>query len=392
MHQLTRALASRLEALCIHPSRHVGSPGVAAAADYIAAQFRAIGYTQVAQEPFDTTGWRFGGMQFLDLDAGASPVPGALPCFFSRSARVEGVPLWLDVDAIAHLTREQVAGRLCVVEFFSDASDIRGRNGVAEDLDRLGAAAAVFISDATYHTTCAASTKIQRSPLLKTLGTAVVAEEGAYYLARNRHHRFHLAIDADTFPHTSHNVVATRLGTGPCRAVFGAHHDAAPIGPAACDNASGVAALLELARLLKDECPEWTFDFASFDAEEYCAHGGYATGSEAFVNAHPDRKWRFFLNFDSIGMYFGQDVVHVGRPELLPAFDTPYGILPIKRGGDDKNFDRIGIPTLWFNTHSKFNDFHTPLDTIGTLDLDRIAAFVEDALSVTRQLTRGIQP
>ena len=86
MNSLTSAIAAHLNALCVVPSRHVGSPGVSAAADYIEAQFRALGYTEVAQEPFASTGWRFGGMQFLDLDAGASPVPGALPCFFSRSA------------------------------------------------------------------------------------------------------------------------------------------------------------------------------------------------------------------------------------------------------------------------------------------------------------------
>ena len=386
MDKLCANIENHLHQLCLMPSRHVGSPGVAAAADYIEKTFRSYGYTQVAQEPFPTTGWRFGSMLFVDLDEGCHAVPGALPCFFSRSADVTGVPVWLTEAGLKELKNEEVKGRLCIVEFFSDSADIRGRNGIAEDLDRAGAAAAVFISDSAYHTTCAPSTKIQRSPLLKQLGTAVVAEEGAYYLARNRKHRFKLLIDADTFPCTSHNVAAIRPGTGAKRAVFGSHHDAAPIGHGASDNASGVTCVLELARLLKNELPEWTFEFVSFDAEEYCIHDALPGGSEAYVDGHRDRKWEFFMNFDSVGTYFADEVLHVGKPELLPEFDCIYRKAPFKNAGDDRNFDRIGVPSMWFSSHSKFMDFHTPLDAIWTLSVEKIARCVAEAFRVTQNI------
>ena len=312
MQQLLSNITCHLHSICLRPSRHVGSQGNEAAQAYIESVFRTFGYGDVSREPFQTTGWRFDSMTFVDLDNACAAVPGALPCFFSRSANVTGVPCWLKEEDLKSMTSEQVKGRLCMVEFFSDGGDIRGRNGIAEELDRLGAAAAVFISDSDYHTTCAASTKIQRSPLLKTLGTAVVSEVGAYYLANNRNHHFALSIDADTFPCTSHNIVAVRAGRGDGRvqprAVFGAHFDGAPMGQAACDNASGVACLLEMARLLKDEAPDWTFEFAAFDAEEYCKNSNLPTGSEAYTVAHPDRQWSFFMNFDSVGMHFAASV------------------------------------------------------------------------------------
>ena len=390
MQDLVPNLTSYLRHLCTLPSRHVGSPGETAAVDYIEGQFKNIGFEQVIREPFDTTGWKFSGMQFLDMDNGGKPVPGALPCFFSRSAKLMDQPLWLNEDNLKNLKPELVRNRICIVEYFSDAADIRGRNGIAEDLDSMGAAAAIFISDSEYHTTCAPSTKIQRSPKLKSLGTAVVAEEGAYYLANNRHHTFYLFIDADTFPHTSYNVVAVRPGTGKHRAVFGGHYDAAPLQQAADDNASGTAALIELARILKDELPEWTLEFVAFGAEEYCKDDRFATGSGEYVLAHPDRKWDFFLNFDSIGTYFSKDVLHIGRKEMLPDFTCKYPILPIKYGGDDRAFDYKDIPTLWFNSHPKFLDFHTPLDTLDTLEIPRIASIVEETLQVTRQLCTRI--
>ena len=100
MEQILKNIEKHLHAICLHPSRHVGSPGVAAAADYIEETLRGYGFTDVKQEKFDTTGWRFGHMIFVDLDNGCIPVPGALPCFFSQSTNVEGVPLWLTEEEI----------------------------------------------------------------------------------------------------------------------------------------------------------------------------------------------------------------------------------------------------------------------------------------------------
>ena len=388
MDKLVKNIEKHLQEICLVPSRHVGSPGVKAAADYIEKTFRSLGYTDVKQEAFPTTNWDYRGMVFADLDNGCCEVPTALPCFFSQSCNVSGVPVWLTDKDLANLNDIDLKDKLCVVEFFSEGADIRGRNGIAEALDKLGAAAAVFISDSTYHTTCAASTKIQRSPDLQTLGTAVVSEEGAYYLARNRHHRYKLFIDANTFPGNSYNAAAIRPGTGSKRIIFGAHHDGAPIGQAACDNASGVACILELARLLKDELKEYTLEFVSFDAEEYCITPGYPAGSEAYVRDHADRQWEFFMNFDSVGIAWAEEVLHVGRKELLNDFDTVYPILPIKMAGDDKNFDKLGIPTLWFNSHAKFKDFHTPLDTIATLDINKIASCITNAVNITKQLCK----
>lgn len=389
MELLQKNIEKHLHNICLYPSRHVGSPGMEAAADYVEKVFRQYGYSHTVREPFASTGWRFTSMVFCDLDNGCAEVPGAVPCFFSRSADVTQVPLWIAKEELEDLKKINVQGRLCIVEFFSGPEDIKGRNEIAEELDDLGAAGAVFISDPTYHTTRGASTKIQRSPKLRSLGTVAVAEEGAYYLARNRHHRFRLFIDADTFPHTSHNIVAIREGTGTKRAVFGAHLDAAPLTRGANDDASGIACLLETARLLKDRFPEWTFEFAAFDAEEYCIEGILPGGSGAYVHDHRDRKWVFYMNFDSIGVYFGTEYVHVGRKELLPGFESIYPHRPFKNGGDDRSFDSVGVPTLWFCTDARFHDFHTPFDTLETLDTAKIAQCVNEGVRITEILTRS---
>lgn len=64
------------------------------------------------------------------------------------------------------------------------------------------------------------------------------------------------------------NVEATRPGKSKEVVVFGAHYDSCFDTPGADDNASGVAALLELARLMSRESPEKTLHFAFFANEE----------------------------------------------------------------------------------------------------------------------------
>lgn len=384
MKDLYGNLEKHLHELCLMPSRHVGSPGAAAAADYIEKTFRSYGFTEVNRLPFPATGWRFGSMIFTDLDNSSAEVPGALPCFFSQSCDVTGVPLWLTEKELADLTPEKVKGRLCIIELIRGALDVRGRNGIAEDLDAMGAAAAVFIG--TSHDT---NSKLERSPALKKIGCATVGEAGSLYLSRNRNHRYTLKTDAGTFPHTACNVAAIRRGTGGKRAVFGSHFDAAPLSQGACDNASGVAVLLEAARLLKDEMPEWTFEFAGFDAEEYClGTSQWPLGSENYVNGHPEKDWAFFMDFDCIGAHLSEELLYVGRGEKLPDFESIYPLKPIRNGGDERNFDRVGIPTLWFASCPRFQKFHTPADTIETLDISRICRCVSDAVKVTHQLCR----
>ena len=66
------------------------------------------------------------------------------------------------------------------------------------------------------------------------------------------------------------NVVARSPGTPPGAAyvVVGAHLDTVPQSPGAEDNASGVAVLLELARLARAAPTRWPVTFVAFGAEE----------------------------------------------------------------------------------------------------------------------------
>jgi aminopeptidase YwaD len=73
------------------------------------------------------------------------------------------------------------------------------------------------------------------------------------------------------YDHRAHdNVVGVREGSDPSRPwiIVGAHFDSTPHTPGADDNASGVAALLEIARVLREFTPAATVHFVGFNLEE----------------------------------------------------------------------------------------------------------------------------
>ena len=74
------------------------------------------------------------------------------------------------------------------------------------------------------------------------------------------------------------NIVAQRLGTSPKAGtiIVAAHYDTVPGSPGADDNASGVATLLELARIFSNFSTPQTLKLVFFDAEEIGLRGSLA--------------------------------------------------------------------------------------------------------------------
>ncbi|MHC4235247.1 MAG: M28 family metallopeptidase, partial [Planctomycetota bacterium] len=94
-----------------------------------------------------------------------------------------------------------------------------------------------------------------------------------------------LSVALEPFTYSSstyYNVVATKLGTvfPNQEYVVGAHYDSVD-NPGADDDASGVALILEVARVVSQYDSEYTIRFVAFDREE---QGLY--GSNAYVDDH----------------------------------------------------------------------------------------------------------
>ena len=112
-----------------------------------------------------------------------------------------------------------------------------------------------------------------------------------------------------------YNVVATQLGTvyPDSYYVIGAHYDSVG-NPGADDDASGVAGLLEIARVLSLYATEYTIKYIAFDQEEMGL-----VGSFAYVQDHLADDIRGMIQLDMIAHNNGQYGCEIyGRPQSDP--------------------------------------------------------------------------
>ena len=114
-----------------------------------------------------------------------------------------------------------------------------------------------------------------------------------------------------------HNVVGTLDGSDPARpwVVVGAHFDSTPATPGADDNASGVAALLEIARLLAGARPAATVQLVGFNLEEiyHLWPPVFRIGSRAYVRLLKERGVRLS------GAFVLEMVGFTGARQVAPA-------------------------------------------------------------------------
>lgn len=222
------------------------------------------------------------------------------------------------------------------------------------------------------------------------------------------------------------NVVAHQLSpsSGPTTPaiIIGAHYDAQGAGwdgtiyPGADDNASGVAALMELARVLSQMETQIDIIFVAFGAEE---NGMW--GSEFFV-AHPTVSFdrvRLMINLDQVGRQLleGQWIrMLLGEPE-----DALGYVISDQQGGKIGAFledvqqvtgiPLFGIPetvfqamsyaadSVPFSSHtstvflssSMHDDYHQPTDTPDRIDYDQIVQAANAALSLVQVISDTCQ-
>jgi len=366
--------------------RHIGSSGQRAAADYIEKQFAEYGY-DVVREHFDAPGWEYGEYR-LSIRSTATELP-CFPCYYSNACDVHGKIRLLKAAEIGALSESDVNGRILLYLPPAEGCDVYSRNQVAELLDRLGAAAMIAISN--YRDTV--NTKIVRTPKLKHLAVMCVSVRTAVEIVQHRERVFRLEISAKNFPAQAANLVARVQGTNDRKVIVGGHYDTAPGQQGALDNASGISALLEISRLLRRNTGGYSVDFVAFDAEEY-GGPGFGLGSYRYVQQHTDelKHMAWMCNFDGLGFYLGEPCVAVGRSveiqNRLSELADRFGLRvdDFQGSSDEKIFDHHGIPTMWFYTERGYSAYHSPEDTIDSINFEAAARITEAGFVTCQEL------
>lgn len=193
------------------------------------------------------------------------------------------------------------------------------------------------------------------------------------------------------------NVLARLEGRERGKAVLlMAHYDSVPSGPGVSDDLTGVAALLEIARVLKAGPPPRNPVLFLFDDGEEAG----LLGAEAFASQHRAAgQVGVVVNLEARGtggpsLMFetgGADAVPVGvfaahadKPFASSVFPTIYEILP--NDTDLSVFKRRGYPGLNFAFIRNPTQYHTPADTLENASPASLQHHGDNALAAVRGL------
>ena len=216
------------------------------------------------------------------------------------------------------------------------------------------------------------------------------------------------------------NVIVQLGPTHKPRIVIGAHYDVCGEQPGADDNASGVAGLIELARILKENESLLThhFELVAYTLEEPPYFGTDLMGSAVHAKALHDAgaEVALMVSLEMIGYFtdepdsqkfpsglleglyptVGNFIALVGnlkskhtlerlkRPMLaaskvpLYSISSP-GIVEGVDFSDHRNYWRYGYPAMMLTDTAYFRNpnYHARTDTIDTLDFEKMALVIE---------------
>ena len=193
---------------------------------------------------------------------------------------------------------------------------------------------------------------------------------------------FGLQVELDEFEYWGQpgwNVVATQVGTvyADVQYILGAHYDSVD-NPGADDDASGVAGLLEIARVLSQYETEYTIKYIAFDMEELGL-----IGSQIYVDDHLDDDIRGMIQSDMIAWDYGLYSAEIlGRSASLPlknalaAAINEYGaglnvvVSGQSDGSDHAPFEWAGFQACQLAERYRRSNphYHTQLDSVDTPD------------------------
>ncbi len=222
-----------------------------------------------------------------------------------------------------------------------------------------------------------------------------------------------LAVDFDPFVfsgnRSSRNVVATLPGTVfPDRQVIVCgHYDSTSdrpmsLAPGADDNASGTAAVLEIARILASTPLDFTVKFICFSAEEWGLYGSKHYAEQAAASqqdivgvinmdmiAYPDRHpWRFDIICNENSRELGDHYrANASQYAGLTVNVLTFGSWPYS---DHSPFWDRGYEALCVieNEDPENPNYHTTSDTLSTLNLDYAVLAVKASLATVVETAR----
>jgi aminopeptidase YwaD len=219
-------------------TRPAGSEGQAEAAAYVRDQLIALGY-QTELQPFPISSYEDRGSTVVVRGASDRGV-AASTLTYSTAGTVEAEIVDVGLGRDGDFTPSAVRGKIALIR--------RGETRFSQKVEAVAAAGAIGSiiynnQPGNFSGSLTAQSRIPAVGVSDADGEALLAESqgGPTVVA--------VTVDASLEQRTAANVVGTKPG-GPETIVVGGHLDSVAAGPGANDNGSGIAVLLEVARVM----------------------------------------------------------------------------------------------------------------------------------------------
>lgn len=346
--------------------RGAGSAGDQRAIEYVARVLTELGY-RVERQPFPFH-------YFEEIQAPQLTVAGAggeritaVSMLYSTSTPEAGIEAELVPVGLGRpgdFEGRAVQGRIALVERGEIFFSAKVANAAA-----AGAMAVVIYNNqpgAPAVGTLGGPSRIPAVAISREDGEALLRRLGAGPV------RARLVVRTLSEQRTSHNVIGIKPGASlPDEVVVvGGHRDSVPNSPGANDNASGIAATLEAARLLAQVRTARTIHFVAFGAEEIGLIGS------RYYAQNPPGRMVGMVNMDMVGrgaLQIGNSSTDTRLVDLAERVAERLGLRVTRfrlRGSsssDHAPFEAAGVPALFIHTGDD-PAIHTPGDTADRVD------------------------
>ncbi len=339
--------------------RPAGTPNELRSRDYIRDELASYGYDVTLQE------FEFDATQFLParIDAGDARI-NAVILVGSGSGIVTGPLTDVAAGRPEDFPVAGIAGGIALIDRGGFELGTKARNAIA-----TGATGVIIVNDGP------------RVPLASLGGqldipvVGVTQPDGDILRGLIAGGAASVTITVTEPRGTAWNVVAKPPGITTCATVTGGHHDSVPVTGGADDNASGTAAVIEIARVAAARDLPGAHCYVLFGAEEYGL-----LGSEHYVSQLSDtdrNAIRAMINLDVIG--FGDDLQLIGSEDTVEVarvaaeaenIDTEIARGPQGGGSDHQSFEDAGIPVVFF--YREDNLIHTQQDAIDRINPEHL--------------------
>jgi len=367
--------------------RRTGTKGEQLAMEYLVKQ-----YTDLNIEPKGTNGY----VQEFEINEGKQVTENSF-------LKVNGKPLKLNEDffPLAFCSNKKVKGAPAMAlsersqPWFFDLKEELEANKenihfdveavIKKQLETVAkkGATALFVYNSTKLTDNVLFNKNDKSPLGE-IPVIYITADGCkkYFHDHSATLEIELNINMEENKRTARNVVAFINNSAPATVILGAHYDhlgygddknaldtAHQIHNGADDNASGTAALLELAKMLKQSSPKNNnYLIIHFSGEELGLFGSKYWVEHPSMNITPN----YMLNMDMVGRYDTSHKLTIGGYGTSPTWGEVFSANPSKSlitkfdssgsgPSDHATFYRSNIPVLFFFTGSH-PDYHKATD------------------------------